>query len=382
MSLRDSKTAPLAVTAAALALVGLSLAAWARWSAAGVVDRARAEATLVADRLGALLSTAIATARVRGEGLAAMPTVRAAIETDVATVRDMARAEGFVFAPAEHEVIEIFQVAPHKRPLSLLRAPETSRTLAIARANEVRVDEEGGALVVTVAVPSQPLYAHGALRGAVAVATRVDLSPLLSSLATSGIGADLVGVGDPVALTPHRPGEGAARTVSVPVPLGNVPADGTPPKLELKASVRPGGGGVLWAGRVLLVAAFLAALLTFAAHRARTIPAMDDAPTARRDTRTPPRFAAQPNAPMLALDPVPTTKEKRGDPRGDGNRLVLAWSASMPTPITQLAPAQESVPVMVDPRGDQLAGRYRLLQPLGRGHSSDVYLAQSFVAGA
>ena len=157
MSARDRKTAPLAVTAAALALVGLSLAAWARWSAAGVVDGARAEATVVADRLGGLLSTAIATARVRGEGLAAMPTVRAAIETDVATVRDMARAEGFVFAPAQHEVIEIFQVAPHKRPLSLLRAPETSRTLAIARANEVRVDEEGGALVVTVAVPSQPL---------------------------------------------------------------------------------------------------------------------------------------------------------------------------------------------------------------------------------
>ena len=52
----------------------------------------------------------------------------------------------------------------------------------------------------------------------------------------------------------------------------------------------------------------------------------------------------------------------------------------MPTPITQLRPALESAPMALDPRGDELAGRYRLLQPLGHGHSSDVYLAQSFVA--
>lgn len=384
MSGRGAKTAALAVTAAALALAGLSLAAWARWSAGGLVDGTRSEAATVADRVGALVSTAIATARVRAEGLAAMPTVRAAIETDVATVRDMARAEGFVFTPAAHEVIEIFQIAPHRRPLSLLRAPETSRTLAIARANEVRVDEDGGALVVTVAAPSQPLYAHGALRGAVAVATRIDLTPLTASLRASGIGADLLGVGEPVALTPHHAGDGA-HTVTVPVPLGNVPADGAPPQLTLRASVRPAGGGALLAGRVLLVAAFLAALLTFVAHRARPMPTLDDAPTARRDTRTPRELYAgaevtmQPNAPRLAMEPMPTAREKRG---AESNRLVLAWSASMPTPITRLEPAQESAPIVIDPRGDQLAGRYRLLQPLGRGHSSDVYLAQSFVAGA
>ncbi|HEX8952031.1 MAG TPA: serine/threonine-protein kinase, partial [Polyangia bacterium] len=249
---------------------------------------------------------------------------------------------------------------------------------------------DGGALVVIVAVPSQPLYAHGALRGAVAVATRVELTALTASLAPSGLGAELLGAGDPVTLTARRPVDGA-RMVTVPVPLGDLPGDGAAPTLVLRATVRPGGGGALWAGRVLLVAAFLAALLTFAAHRARPMPSLDDAPTAPRDTRTTPhalaygaalRDAPQPNAPRLLLEPLPTAKEKRGDPRGDGNRLVLAWSATMPTPITQLEPAQESAPNVVDPRGDQLAGRYRLLQPIGRGHSSDVYLAQSFVAGA
>jgi hypothetical protein len=362
------RIAKLAIIAAALALSGLTLAAWARWSAAGVVAGARGETTVAAQRLGQLLSAAIATARLRAEGLAAMPMVRAAVETDVATVRDLTRAEGFVFTPAAHEVIEIFQVAPHKRPLSLLRAPETSPTLGIARANEVRVDEQGGALVVTVAVPSRPLYEHGTLEGAVAVATRVELAPLEAALAESGIGAELLGAGEPVALTLQHPLAGA-RAVTVPVPLGAVPANGAAPQLTLRASVHTGGGALLWAGRTLLVAAFIAALLTFAAHRRRAMPTMDDAPTARRDT----------NAPRAIIAPLPTTKEKRGS---DGNRLVLAWSANMPTPITQLAPAPDSLPILVDPRGDELAGRYRLLRPLGRGHSSDVYLAQAFVTGA
>jgi hypothetical protein len=372
-----SRTATLAVTAAALALAGLVLAAWARWSAAGAIDGARTEASVAAERLGGLLSTAIATARVRAEGLAAMPTVRAAIETDVATVRDMARAEGFVFTPAEHETVEIFQVAPHKRPLSLLRAPETSQTLGIARANEVRVDEEGGALVVTVAVPARPLYPHGGLEGAVAVATRVNLAPLAAALAPTGMSADLEGAGEPVALSAQHPPDGA-RFVVVPVPLGDVAARGTPPKLTLRAAVHAGGGAILWAGRVLLVAAFIAALLTFAANHRRAMPSLDDAPTERQETRMP--SAPHPNAPHHQVAPMPTAKEKRGaDPSG---HLMLAWNSHTPTPITQLRPAMESMPLLVDPRGDQLAGRYRLLQSLGRGHSADVYLAQSFVPGA
>ena len=366
---RDSRTAQLAVTAAALALSGLTLAAWARWSASEAADGARAEAMVAAERLGGLLSTAIATTRVRAEGLAAMPTVRAAVETDVATVRDMARAEGFVFVPAAHQTIEIFQVAPHQRPLSLLRAPETSPSLGITRANEVRIDEEAGALVVTVAVPARPLHAHGDLQGAVAVATRVNLS----SLALPGLSAELEGAGEPVALSAAHPPDGA-RTVIVPVPLGDVGARGTPPPLTLRAAVRAGGGAILWAGRALLVAAFIVALLTFAANRRRALPSLDDAPTARQNTRAP-----QPNAPQQPLAPMATAKEKRS---ADGNGpLVLAWNAHTPTPITQLRPAMESVPLLVDPRGDQLAGRYRLLQSLGRGHSADVYLAQSFVAG-
>ena len=343
---RDSRTARLAVVAAALALSGFLLAAWARGSATYTVDGARAETEAAAQRLGSLLSTAIVTARARAEGLAATPLVRAAIETDVATVRDMARTQGFVLTPAAHEVVEIYQVTPHRRPLSLLRAPETSQTLAIKKARETRIDERGGALVVTVAVPSQPLYAHGAVKGAVAVATRVDLAPLTASLAPSGVAAELIGVGEPVALTMERSPEGA-QAVTAPVPLAGGADDPAPPRLTLRASVRAGGGLLLWAGRTLLVAALLAALWAFVAYR-RAMPALDDAPTARRDTRLRSRVRKQANAPGMAIEAAPTTKERRSDvvARSNANRLVLAWSADMPTPITQLKPTHESVPIL------------------------------------
>ena len=353
-----SRTAKLAVSAAALALGGLVLATAARWSQSGAGDGTRAELTAQAEHLGGILSAAAATARVRAEGLAAMPTVRGAVETDVATVRDMTRAEGFVFAPAPREVIEIFQIAPGRAPLSLYRAPESAAPLAIQHARELRVDERGGALVVTVAAPSQPLYAHGRLEGAVAVATRIELAPLVAALQKSGVAAELLGAGEPVALTDRRAGEGGARALTVAVPL--TVADGAAPQLSLRVSVPMRGGAILWAGRLVLVAAFLMALLTFVTHLRRTMPLMEEAPTTPHDTHRPEAQPAPPDANAPAL--------------------VLAWSASMPTPITQLRPALESAPIALDPRGDELAGRYRLLQPLGHGHSSDVYLAQSFVA--
>lgn len=377
---RDSKTARFAVTAAALALSGLVLAAWARWSASGTVDAAETTLTAVSQRLGALVTEAIANSRTRAETLAASPAVRGAVETDVATVRDMSRAGDLMLSPTPHEVIELFQLA-HRRPASLLRDPERARTLAITRGNEVRIDEEGGALVVTVAVPVAPLSGRGPARGAVAVATRVELAPFGTALAQRGIGTELAGIGEPIALTVQRPGDGA-RLVVIAVPLGDAGTRGTPPRLTLRASVHTGGGAVLWAGRVLLLAAFVAAILTFFTNRKRPMPTLDDAPTARRATMWPrvraerERFEEEhSNAPRVQMPLLPTAREKRG---ASDN----VWSANMPTPITRLEPARESAPIVIDPRGDRLAGRYRLLQSLGRGHAAEVYLAQATLAGA
>ena len=60
-------------------------------------------------------------------------------------------------------------------------------------------------------------------QGAVAVAKRVDLQPLTDALAPTGMSAELLGAGEPVALTMAHPADGA-RALVVPVPLGDVPA--------------------------------------------------------------------------------------------------------------------------------------------------------------
>jgi hypothetical protein len=380
----ESKTARLAVTAAALALGGLVLAACARWSATQVLDSTQASVVAAAQRLGASVTSAINGSRARAQIIAAHSAVRAAVETDPLTVRDMARAGDVVLAPAPHEVIELVQLLPRRRPQSLLRAPENARSLTITRANEVRIDEEGGVLVVTVAAPVAPLSGRGAARGAVVVATRIDLVPLGGPLAKSGIAAELAGFGEPVALTVQRPGDGT-HLLLVPVPFGDVGAHGTPPHLVLRAGVHASGGVVLWAGRVLLLAAFIAALLTFATSRKQTMPALDDAPTARRSTQSwmqvraererVEREEAELNAPRVPMLGESTAKEKRTAMHLD------EWPASTPTPITRLEPTHESSPIPIDPRGDRLAGRYRLLQLIGRSHAAHVYLAQALVAG-
>ncbi len=376
---RDARTARLAVAAAALALAGLVLAAWARWSAAGVVDEARVEATAAAERLAALVTTATTATRTRAEELAETPAVREILYTDEAT----ARAEGFALpavSPTLDETLEVVALGRRRAPRSLYRAPATAAALAIARAGEARVEERGGALTVIVSVPAQPMYARDGVRGAVALATRVDLTPLEMSLDASGLAVAIIGAGAPIALTRAAPGNGAGGqmvTVALP-PLGEA-------RLSLRAEVRTSGGAALWAGRALLVAAFAAALVTFAAFRRRAPPSLDDAPTAPQHARLPEYGTAQPNAPTM-LPTMTTVRGKRAEHArfddGDAAALAAAWSAPMPTPITQLTPAHESAPILVDPRGERLASRYRLLRPLGRGHAADVYLAQSLLPGA
>ena len=78
----------------------------------GTVDGAEAALTAASQRLGALVTDAIASSRTRADALAASAAVRGAVETDVATVRDMARAgNDLMLAPTPHEVIELFQLA-------------------------------------------------------------------------------------------------------------------------------------------------------------------------------------------------------------------------------------------------------------------------------
>ena len=182
---RDARTARLAVSAAALALAGLLLAAGARLSAGGALDEARAITAAQAGRLGGMIGGAIAAARARADELAATPAVREILYTDDAT----ARAEGFVVpAAARGETFEVFQLARRRLPRSLHRAPEAAAPLAIARANDVRLEQRDGVLVVTAAQPAQPMYPRegGARRRGGGDARRPDADCRVAARARAG----------------------------------------------------------------------------------------------------------------------------------------------------------------------------------------------------
>ena len=377
--------ARLAVLAAALVLGGVALAAWARLGAARALAQARDRSSASVARLEELVGAELATAQRRVQGLVLVPAVRGAVETDAATVRDMARAGGFG-TPVAGEIIELFQLPAGRPPQRLVRLPEASPPLGFGRAEQARLlaapsvgPGAAAALVVAVTATIDPLYAHGSLQGAVAVGRRLELTSLAAALSAEGIVAELDGPGGVVPLS-TQPWPAGAPLVATSVPL---PPSLATSRLTLRAAVRGGHDVALWAGRSLLLAGLAAALLALVEQRRRRqMTSLEDLPTQRQDTRA--RAATASGAGAAPADNVPraldgeeTAPQKL---RSDGNHLVLAWSANMPTPITQLRP-QESVPIVLDPRGDRLSSRYRLLRTVGRGAAAEVYLAQSFVPG-
>jgi hypothetical protein len=132
------------------------------------IDRAAGhELSRASERLSAQLTAAAAAAKLRAEALAAMPVVRASVETDAATLRDVARSD-FVFAPALDETIEVFQVG-HAGPVSLLRLPVGSPAVTPARRTEMRLEPDGEGLRVVAHALVHPLYKHP-VEGLVSVA--------------------------------------------------------------------------------------------------------------------------------------------------------------------------------------------------------------------
>lgn len=361
----SGRTFALGAVAAVLATAGVALLAFGRGAATRAVESQRTASQGIAAQLGTLLQTSLSTARLRAQALATTPSVRAAVQTDAATVHDMAQTQGFVFQPSGAETIELFQWQAGRPPLSLLRVPASGAPIVLSRPDEVGLTLRAGELVVTVAAPSEPLYAHGRLRGAVAVATPVDLGPLRAAVAQAGLTVALAGLEHPLALSARAPAPSSPRAATA-VPLGALPAL----SLQLQTEVAAGETQSPWTAPLLLLTAFALGAWALVDERRRPpVRPLDDAPT------TPIAL----NAPLAPLPPQPTVREKQS--AAGENHLVLAWSANQPTPITRLVPTQESSPIMIDSRGERLAGRYQLLQPLGRGSGADVYLAQSFVAG-
>jgi len=165
-----------------------------------------------ADKLAAELDALVQASKLRVDGISQTPMLRAGIETDTATMRDMARGD-FLFTPKNDEVLELFQVRPDASTVSLLRLPESGApTLPLTGAG-ARVDSDGTSLRVTVSAPIT--RQSGGVGGAAVLANVVDLEPARQRAKEHAIAATLESTGAPIVLAQGDATGGAPIKVSL-----------------------------------------------------------------------------------------------------------------------------------------------------------------------
>ena len=204
----------------ALALLAGAGAAAATWTAS-VLERAATNASPVAlradaDQLAGALELGHHLARVRASALATTPILRAAIETDAATVQDLATRDA-VFTLGANEAVEVFQLL-EAEPRSLFRAPAAAPAVA-PTGGVARIVAIGDQLVVVAGAPVERATARAGAPmpvGEVVVSARVELAPTIRALADHTTWAALRGPGLDIQLVGLA---GGAPTGAVATPL-------------------------------------------------------------------------------------------------------------------------------------------------------------------
>ena len=166
-----------------------------------------------ADKLAAVLDAAANSAHARADGVAGSPMLRAAIETDAATLKDMAGGD-FIFTANKNESLEIFQIRDGGTPASMLRVPPEAAAIPPISGDATRIQNDGKEVVVVASAPIT--RRDGVIGGAAAISQVVDLSPVKQALQKDAIQATLVGLGSPIVLAgPEKAATGAPITVPV-----------------------------------------------------------------------------------------------------------------------------------------------------------------------
>lgn len=182
---------------------------YSRPVATPAVAQHSAEAESFAQLVGTSLDAAVHTTKLRAEALASSSMLRAGIQTDAATLRDMAKDQDVVFGLSRGERVEVFQTGTHAA-VSMLRVPTGAPAISnITAANVERLDVEGGKVVVVVTAPiTQP---GGTTAGLIALAAPVELAkPQFAQLS----GVALTGLAAPIALGGGNASAAGAKTVA------------------------------------------------------------------------------------------------------------------------------------------------------------------------
>ena len=229
-------------------LGGAAAAATFAMTPKGAASANDADVKADATAIGAALDRGVDSAQMRAEGVAAMPMLRAGIETDAATLQDMIANE-MMLKPQPGEVIELFQVRDGG-PAPVLRIPADGRAITLA-GSHARLAPDGKSieLIATAPVRNQ----QGIEGGTLAVAIGVDLKGV-GALASHTHGAKLTGLEQPIELA-----AGDAMGEAVTVPITTKAAQG----LTLVASVSAAGAtsGPNWVVPVRYACFALAGLL-------------------------------------------------------------------------------------------------------------------------
>jgi serine/threonine protein kinase len=225
---------------AVAAVVGVTVASPHR---PGGVDRNMLEAD--AKRIDNVLDDIARNMQQRASNVAIAPLVRAAIETDAATVHDLATND-HVLAPGPNEVTELFQ-RRNGTPVSLIRIPPTAAPLEAPAVRTTRFKSDGSSLF---AIAGAAVTGPSGIEGTFAIASPVDLAFAKAALADHADKAVLVGLGrDLVLVGTSTAGE------QVIVPLANDRGHLVIVPIEKAAA------GAAWIDPARIAAGLLAAVL-------------------------------------------------------------------------------------------------------------------------
>jgi serine/threonine protein kinase len=177
-------------------------------------ERAAASA-LAADveRIASVFDASARSAHMRADGIATTPMLRAAIETDAATLHDIANTE-MMFPMEKGESLEIFQVRGDTIT-SLLRIPPTAAALPALRGRGTQLHSDGQGVTL---VASSPISGYrAAVAGGIVLAAPIDLTSIRRALDAHSVRASLTGLGGEIVLVAERPLDGG-HSVELPVP--------------------------------------------------------------------------------------------------------------------------------------------------------------------
>jgi tRNA A-37 threonylcarbamoyl transferase component Bud32 len=153
------------------------------------------------DRLCEKVDSLAQASKMRVQGIASLPMLRAAIETDAATLADMVKDKDVIFQAQPGETLEIFQQRNGKTT-PMLRIPAAASPLQAPAMDTAHLESDGTTLLLLTSTPVS--NQNGKNEGMAVLAVPVDLSSIQQALATKGDAA-IVGLAKPIVLAGSAP---------------------------------------------------------------------------------------------------------------------------------------------------------------------------------